>query len=260
MAGSLILLDSVTASDDATVTLGTTDWDNSYNVYMVTLVSVTPATDEAYLQMRFTKTTDNSVDSSSNYDRATMEFKQSAFGDSYQTDQAQFNFYRLIYAENKLSVFNPFYADIKNLTISYSGSLVVTKVIVTTSHGNKFIGSINNNIEQDLINKQKTNPEDDTLILHDEGDTLQKSIKKTPYRSGIARPTINANYFNEKGKLQKVERPTAASTKSSMQDYTSPAKPGSPQQKAGVRVAKKPTRKIVPKRVAPKIAKKKGSY
>ena len=92
MAGSLILLDSVTASDDATVTLGTTDWDNSYNVYMVTLVSVTPATDEAYLQMRFTKTTDNSVDSSSNYDRATMEFKQSAFGDSYQTDQAQFNF------------------------------------------------------------------------------------------------------------------------------------------------------------------------
>tara|TARA_R100001594_G_C4052733_1_gene265297 strand:+ start:5042 stop:5734 length:693 start_codon:yes stop_codon:yes gene_type:complete len=175
-------------------------------------------------------------------------------------DQAQFNFYRLIYAENKLSVFNPFYADIKNLTISYSGSLVVTKVIVTTSHGNKFIGSINNNIEQDLINKQKTNPEDDTLILHDEGDTLQKSIKKTPYRSGIARPTINANYFNEKGKLQKVERPTAASTKSSMQDYTSPAKPGSPQQKAGVRVAKKPTRKIVPKRVAPKIAKKKGSY
>ena len=70
MAGSLILLDSVTSSDDATVTLGTTDWDSSYNVYMVTLAKVTPATDAAYLRMRFTKTTDNSVDSSSNYDRA----------------------------------------------------------------------------------------------------------------------------------------------------------------------------------------------
>ena len=175
-------------------------------------------------------------------------------------DQAQFNFYRLVYTENKLSVFNPFYSDIKNLTISYSGFLVVTKVVVTTSHGNKFIGSINNNIEQDLINKQKTNPEDDTLILYDEGDTLQKSIKKTPYRSGIARPTINPNYFNDKGKLQKVEKPTGASTKSSMQDYISPAKPGSPQQRAGVRAAKKPARKMAPKRVATKRVAKKGRY
>ena len=175
-------------------------------------------------------------------------------------DQAQFNFYRLVYTENKLSVFNPFYSDIKNLTISYSGFLVVTKVVVTTSHGNKFIGSINNNIEQDLINKQKTNPEDDTLILYDEGDTLQKSIKKTPYRSGLAKPTINPNYFNDKGKLQKVERPTGASIKSSMQNYISSAKPGSPQQRAGVRAAKKPARKMAPKRLAPKIVKKKGSY
>jgi len=93
MAGSLVLLDSVTASDDATVTLGTTDWDSSYNVYMVTLAKVTPATDAAYLRMRFTKTTDNSVDSSSNYDRAAKELRaDTSFGDSSQTNQNGFNF------------------------------------------------------------------------------------------------------------------------------------------------------------------------
>ena len=75
MAGSLVLLDSVTASSSASVTLGTTDWDNSYNVYMVVLSDVKPATDDVRLYMRFTKTTDNSVDSSSNYDFAEMTVK-----------------------------------------------------------------------------------------------------------------------------------------------------------------------------------------
>ena len=75
MAGSLILLDSVTASNDATVTLGTTDWDNSYNVYMVVLESITPITDDQRLYMRCNKTTDNSIDTSSNYDFAEMTIK-----------------------------------------------------------------------------------------------------------------------------------------------------------------------------------------
>ena len=93
MAGSLILLESETASDSASVTLGTTTWDNSYNVYMVTLESVTPATDAAYLRMRFTKTTDNSVDDSSNYDRAAKELRaDTTYGDSASVDQNGFNF------------------------------------------------------------------------------------------------------------------------------------------------------------------------
>ena len=93
MAGSLVLLESETASNSASVTLGTTTWDNSYNVYMVTLESVTPATDADYLRMRFTKTTDNSVDDSSNYDRAAKELRaDTTFNDSSQTNQNAFNF------------------------------------------------------------------------------------------------------------------------------------------------------------------------
>ncbi len=91
MAGSLILLDSVTASSSATVTLGTTDWDSSYDVYMVVLNDVVPATDDVDVYMRFTKASDNSVDSSSNYDWAYKTLKTySAFEDDSDTNQSAF--------------------------------------------------------------------------------------------------------------------------------------------------------------------------
>jgi hypothetical protein len=78
VSGSLILIDSATASSSATVTLGGADWDNSYDVYMVTFENVLPATDAVHLDVRFTKTSDNSIDSSSNYDRAVKILKSNA--------------------------------------------------------------------------------------------------------------------------------------------------------------------------------------
>ena len=75
MAGSLILLDSITASDDASLTLGTTDWDSSYDVYMVKIFNLTPATNDVDVFMRFTKASDNSVDNSQNYDFAYKTIK-----------------------------------------------------------------------------------------------------------------------------------------------------------------------------------------
>tara|TARA_R100000458_G_C8273253_1_gene248101 strand:- start:24 stop:551 length:528 start_codon:yes stop_codon:yes gene_type:complete len=70
MAGSLVLLESETASSSASVTLGTTNWDSSFDVYMVVIDKMLPASDAVEPRMRFTKTTDNSVDDSSNYDYA----------------------------------------------------------------------------------------------------------------------------------------------------------------------------------------------
>ncbi len=84
MAGSIVLLESETASNSATVTLGTTTWDNSYNVYMVQINNVVPETNATEPRMRFTKTTDNSVDDSSNYDYAyKFVYGSSSF---YNTD------------------------------------------------------------------------------------------------------------------------------------------------------------------------------
>ena len=68
MAGSLVLIDSVTASNSATVSLGGSDWDSSYNVYMVEYNNVVADTDAQYFRIRVLKS--SSADTTSNYDQA----------------------------------------------------------------------------------------------------------------------------------------------------------------------------------------------
>jgi hypothetical protein len=69
MSGSLIKIDEeIVTSAVASVTLGGSDWDNSYDVYMVKFNNVTPDTDIVNLSLRFTVS--GSADTSSNYDRA----------------------------------------------------------------------------------------------------------------------------------------------------------------------------------------------
>ena len=86
MAGSLVLLDSVTASSSASVTLGTTDWDNSYNVYMVKGFGIENRTDLEDLRGRVT--TSGTPDSDSQYDHAFKLFKASgSFADESNTNQ-----------------------------------------------------------------------------------------------------------------------------------------------------------------------------
>ena len=69
MSGSLIKLDEVNITTaTATVSLGQSNWDSSYNVYQVVYNdlrtdSVSPNT----VAVRFTKASDNSADSSTNY-------------------------------------------------------------------------------------------------------------------------------------------------------------------------------------------------
>ena len=68
MAGSLILIDSVTASNSATVSLGGSDWDSSYDVYMVIYDKIICDTDQKNFQIRVLKS--SSADTTSNYDQA----------------------------------------------------------------------------------------------------------------------------------------------------------------------------------------------
>ena len=72
----------------ASVTLTGIDSDD---VYMVTMNNVQPATDAAYIQLRFTVS--GSADTSSNYDRAAKELRaDGSFSNSSQVNQAQINF------------------------------------------------------------------------------------------------------------------------------------------------------------------------
>ena len=85
MAGSLILVDSDTASNSAIISL--TGIDSTYNVYVCHLIGITPTAD-ANFNMRVT--TGGTADSDSEYDTASEILKESAtFGNTSDTDEAQ---------------------------------------------------------------------------------------------------------------------------------------------------------------------------
>jgi hypothetical protein len=73
MAGSLVLLDSVSASSSSTVSLGASNWNTGFNVYKVIITDVTPSTDSSNLRMRVLKS--GTAQTDSNYDRAYKQLR-----------------------------------------------------------------------------------------------------------------------------------------------------------------------------------------
>ena len=73
MAGSLVLLDSVTASSSATVSLGASNWNTGFNVYQVTITDIKPSTDSSNLRMRILKS--GTAQTDSNYDRCYEQYR-----------------------------------------------------------------------------------------------------------------------------------------------------------------------------------------
>ena len=74
MAGSLVKIDEeIVSSAVASVTLGGSDWDSSYDVYMVKVMNCTPDTDGVGLHFRFTES--GTPNSTSNYDYALKNLR-----------------------------------------------------------------------------------------------------------------------------------------------------------------------------------------
>jgi hypothetical protein len=90
MAGSLIKIDEeMVTSAVASVTLGGSDWDSSYDVYMVRFSNVTPTTDATIIYARIIKS-DDTADSTANYDRAIKILRTDAtFTNVGQTNQTE---------------------------------------------------------------------------------------------------------------------------------------------------------------------------
>ena len=85
MAGSLVLIDSDTASTSGSISL--TGIDSTYNVYVAILSGITPTAD-ANFNMRVT--TSGTADSDSQYDKASEVFKvDSSFGTTSDENEAQ---------------------------------------------------------------------------------------------------------------------------------------------------------------------------
>ena len=87
MAGSLVKIDEeIVTSAVASVTLGGSDWDSSYDVYMVKFNNVAPTTDNTYPYIRVTVS--GTPDTSANYDRASKGFRTAgAFSNQSNTNE-----------------------------------------------------------------------------------------------------------------------------------------------------------------------------
>ena len=92
MAGSLIKIDEeIVTSAVASVTLGGSNWDSSYDVYMVQITNFAPVNDDVSAYMRITKS--GTADSTSNYDSAFKLFKaNTTFTNNSDTNEDKINF------------------------------------------------------------------------------------------------------------------------------------------------------------------------
>ena len=93
MAGSLIKLDEKIASSDASITVGGSNWDSSYDVYMVKLSNIVVSAADTQFYARFTVPTPSAgtPDTSANYDRASKRFfANSAFTNFNGTNETNF--------------------------------------------------------------------------------------------------------------------------------------------------------------------------
>ena len=91
MAGSLIKIDEeIVTSAVASVDLGGSNWDSSYDVYVVHIRNVRAVTDETSLMLRVLKS--SSADPTGNYDEAMNDIKAYGnFGEHYLTDETSVN-------------------------------------------------------------------------------------------------------------------------------------------------------------------------
>jgi len=89
MAGSLIKIDEeIVTSAVASVTLGGSDWDSSYDVYMVKFNNVTGSVDSQNVFLRVLAS--STPDTSANYDRARVILRANAsFVDSFNTNETK---------------------------------------------------------------------------------------------------------------------------------------------------------------------------
>ena len=104
MSGSLVLLDSATASTSASIIIGggtsgssseNYEIDSTYNVYVAIWKDVVSATDNVSMYMRVTKTDGSggaSADTTSNYDKSQKNLRvETSFSDTGDVDDDKFN-------------------------------------------------------------------------------------------------------------------------------------------------------------------------
>ena len=106
MAGRLIKIDEeIVTSAVASVTLGGTNWDSSYDVYMVKMNNVAPTTDATVIKQRVT--VGGVADTSANYDTAVKRLRSDvAFQDRSATNQTHLEYFSVTLGNATGEIFN----------------------------------------------------------------------------------------------------------------------------------------------------------
>ena len=76
------------------------------------------------------------------------------------------------YSRNKLTIINLFQKELPNKIFDFIGDMEILDCQVTNYSGETIKADITNNNRQTLIQVQKTNVEDDTLIIREEPDVF----------------------------------------------------------------------------------------
>ena len=92
---------------------------------------------------------------------------------------------------------------VQTCALPISGDISIYNCFIMNFDGSKIRATVNNNQEEELLNKAKTNMEDDTLVLYD----TPKRVVERPFESGLIKPRIDTSLINEFGKVQKVGKP-----------------------------------------------------
>jgi len=122
MAGSLIKITSAsTTSNVSTIDIGGANWDSSYDVYMVKLYNLQQsATNDVRLKARILKS-DNSADSTSNYDMAYKGLRSdTTFDNLSDTNQDAFSNLTYLFNFNNASEYN--FITVEGVGFGYDGT------------------------------------------------------------------------------------------------------------------------------------------
>ena len=110
--------------------------------------------------------------------------------------------FRIDYSPNKIRIMNLFGKKHQERLFSFSGNPSFIDCEIVGYNGKYIKPTININNKQTILNKQKTNFEDDTLILFSE---YQEELVR-PFKAGYSKPRLSSDIIGSTGKFQKLTK------------------------------------------------------
>jgi hypothetical protein len=123
--------------------------------------------------------------------------------------------FRITYGRNKIRIVNLFGKSAKELLFTFNGKVDFIDSEISGYNGEMIKPNLERNNKQMILNQQKTNLEDDTLILYPEYE--EEEIN--PFKAGYSRPKLSSNIVGSTGKFQQPTKVDEKQLSSIIQTY-----------------------------------------